>query len=146
MKIKNEKAFGSADKKLGLQKISADEIQITYVDDIWDGPLSGNCIWKQSECYFFTFNRIEGGEEKWPRTYVLIKMNLKQKSVVENLRIAYQKRQNNLITEEEYRKIYNNFPEQHIQKTQAIGWFEDGGKTSKFTESYFSWIPKILPI
>ncbi len=146
MKIENLNDFEKADKEINLVKISADEIEITEVDDIWDGPLSGSCVWKQKEYYFFSFAKIVKGEDKQPRTFVLINITPEHKSALEKLRSAYIKRQHRLISEEEYVGIYASFPKQTIRADQAIGWFEAGTIDSKFMESYFSWKEKVLPL
>lgn len=52
MEIKNKEDFIDADNNLGLIKLSSDEISIIDVDDIWDGPLSGTCRWR-NKTYFF---------------------------------------------------------------------------------------------
>lgn len=44
--------FVQADKRLNLKEVSADEISILEVDDIWDGPLSGKCSYDNRECFF----------------------------------------------------------------------------------------------
>jgi hypothetical protein len=146
MKISNEKEFSQADTRYNLTKIASDEILISDVDDIWDGPLSGTCTWKGDNYYFFTFDQVVDGEDKWPRTYVLIKPATAHTEALTLLRDAYQKRQQQLISSEEYQKIYDNFPPQRIDSSQLIGWFDDGGKSSKFIESYFKWQSTILPI
>lgn len=143
MEIANEADFVNAKTKLGLQKISAGEIVVIDIDDIYDGPLSGSCSWRNREYYFFTFDRIDDtGEDRWPRKYLLITLTPQQLSEVEKLRNYFRKRKSGQMTREEYSRVYDDWPKQVIKKSQIIGWFDGGGRSSQFMGSYRDWSNK----
>jgi hypothetical protein len=121
MKIKNEMDFVQADKRLNLKELSADEIYILDVYDIWDGPLSGKSSYKNEECFFFSFDQLqkEVSEESWPRKYILFKTDCKFDAL--------------LSTSEGIQ----------IGSKQLIGWFDSlkgfDKSSSQFLKSYFQW-------
>lgn len=145
MKIKNEEEFEGADMRLALDKIFSEEVMILDIDNIWDGSLSGFCIFNNKTYYFHCFERLEGGEDRWPRKYLLV--NLSQEQLAEYNRFdgEFKKWKEGSISLEEYQKILDVFPSQVINKNQIVGWFDSGiqgGNQSKFIKSYFDWREK----
>ncbi len=127
MKILNQDDFKRFDTKGDLLKISANEIRIKEIDDIWDGPLSGLCEWNGGEYYFFAFDQLEddGSGDRWPRKYVLIRLT------EENVRARSMLKEQTGMQE----------VGQHINKDQIIGWFDSepqgAQEQTKFLKSYF---------
>ena len=80
MEIKNKLDFINADIA-NFIKLSADDIVITSVNEIWDGPLDGTCTWKLKDGYYFYSidqlrQSIKGA--RFPNKFILIKLNSKQ--------------------------------------------------------------------
>ena len=122
MKIKNQSDFIEADKKINLNKITSGKIIITHVDDIWDGPLSGSCLWQGKEYYFFSFDQLidDNSGDKWPYKYLLIELTAEQseKNIKQRKLVSEWKKNS---ASKEY--ILEEFKQQIIEKNQIIGWF-----------------------
>ncbi len=145
MKIKNKEEFKEADSRLALKKISADEIVILDVDDIWDGPLSGFCMFNNKKYLFYCFDQLEGDDDRWPRKYLLIELTQEQLAEHQKQDAVYHKWRSGSISQQEYQEIFETFQPQTIDKGQIIGWFDagvQGGNLSKFMKSYFEWREK----
>lgn len=147
MKIKNAADFRKVDSKLNLKKISSDEIRITEIDDIWDGPLSGDCEWRNKKYYFYCFDQLDdtGNDDRWPRKYLLIELTSQQLAQNQKLRDLFQNWRKNSASPMEYQKMLEASPSQTIDANQIIGWFDSGDQKnapSKFIESYFTWRKK----
>ncbi len=149
MKIKNESDFVNADSKLNLRKISSNEIEITDVYDIWDGPLSGSCLWENKDYYFFSFDQLEDDKsgDRWPRKYILVSLDSEQKQTEEELKNLYSALKKGEFTAEEYSNKLERIPKLQIENKQIVGWFdsedvEKNGTPTRFMQSYFSWKEK----
>jgi hypothetical protein len=126
MKIKNNLDLENSDKKYNLQKISESEIKVLSVDDFWDGPLSGTCLWQDKTYYYQCFDQLEedGNTDRWPRKYVLLNLTDEQMSEIEKLQEKFDKSAGSEKLRKEYIKLYEDAPEQIIEKDQIIAWFE----------------------
>jgi hypothetical protein len=142
MKIKNQSDFIKADENHSLSRLSADEIVITYIDDIWDGPLSGSCDWNNKQYYFYSFDQLEddGSGDRWPRKYLLIDIKPEQLKDTLQIRETYRKLKTGEMSKEEYAEFLKNIPAQVVEPQQVVGWFDSAPKEknepTKFMKSY----------
>jgi hypothetical protein len=126
----------------GIEKLSPDEVRISDIEDVWDGPLSGMCIWKEKEYYFACIDQLdEDGEDRWPRKYLLISLTDAQKEQHEREARLFIEMQKETITREEYLKLQAQFQPQLLKQEQIAGWLELAGDTesSLFMNSYLEW-------
>jgi hypothetical protein len=140
--VNSRQDFINIEKKLNLKKISENEIMINEVDDIWDGPLSGECTWQNRKYYFYCFDQLDGDDDRWPRKYLLLILTKQQ--VIERQKVfdIYQDFCSGKLDQEEYAKILNSLPPQKFEIQQIVGWFDSGDHDnlpSKFIKSYFEW-------
>jgi hypothetical protein len=145
MKIENKNEFINADKVLNLQQISADEIAILVVDEIYDGPLNGSCEWNGIKYYFYSFDQLHDDKTgaEFPSKYLLIDLNDSQSSVLERTRELFSRWTDNILTTAKYTEFLNTLPPQKIDIKQLVGWFDSSlkrnDKPTQFVASYFEW-------
>lgn len=134
MKIKNINDFVEF-KTTNLFQVSPNQIEIKNLDDVWDGPLSGECKVSSEEKYFFCFS---DNETPGMRKYFLIDLDEQQKKIKETADSKFLDLQGQKITIEEYEQfVSENFLV--INPKQITSWFcvDDSSKNSIFMESYF---------
>lgn len=118
-----------------LPKVPADEVDILYETDIYDGPLEGLCIWNRNKYYFSVIEELR--LEKKTRAYFLIKLTDEQLSNEESLHNFFVKYVESYpyvrhgITSyrkdadwNKYQEICETYPDQTITKNQIVAWFE----------------------
>jgi hypothetical protein len=126
MKIKDHKQLENAEIKYNLIKVSDSDIKIINVDNFWDGPLSGECIWRGEKYYFECFDQLEsdGDTDRWPRKYLLLNLTDRQKKENAKLQKLFDKSADSEKLRKEYIELYKAAPEHIIEKDQMVAWFD----------------------
>lgn len=144
MEILNKLDFVDYDKTPNIKKLSADEITILDVNEIWDGPLDGICQWKCTDYYFYSIDQLREYilGERFPNIFILIKLDSTQIKIIKNVKKIYSDWNLNLISTNKLHELKSNNKPQIVKTEQVIGWFEaieSEKNTSKFIDSYFKW-------
>lgn len=83
---------------------------MSYVNEIWDGPLDGACLWKGESGYYFAsideFCNFED-QEKFPYIYVLIKLSELQTQILNTEIELFQQWTARKIDTNEYTSLKN---------------------------------------
>ncbi len=127
MKIKNLSDLRNADIKFKLEKIPTNEIIIKSVDNFCDGPLSGECTWRNKEYYYQCFDQIDPhtDEDLRPRKYLLLHLTPQQFNENSLLEKLYAKSADSDSLRNEYLFEYEKSTPQIIRREQIIAWFEE---------------------
>lgn len=125
MKI-DHTALKKADEQYNLRRILSEEIIVKTADDWWDGALSGRCEWKGSEYYFECFDQLdeETDSDRWPRKYILLKLNTEQETEIGRLYALFKGSAHNEASRAEYISALKSAPIQTIEPGQIVGWFD----------------------
>ena len=123
-----------------LRKISNITIDdLLYENEIWDGPLTGLCLWNGEKYYFHSIEQYnkEYNLEKIPRPYFLIKLTDEQLINEELLHadtVRYIEshpyvRKGHVSTRpaaewDKYYEACEKYPDQEVKQDQIVGWFE----------------------
>ena len=128
MKI-NEKEFKNADNLLNLKKIPSKEIKLTTLEDFWDGPLSGLCVWEGNEYYYHCFDQVDetNDTDLWPRKYLLIKLTKEQAERQKKEYELFENSNNDSSLKQEYLELMKQAPIEKIATEQIVGWFDSDG-------------------
>ena len=141
MKVKNSQSLINANEVYNLKKISSDEVSVLFVDEIYDGPLSGYCIWKNIYYLFYSFDQLyDDGDPNWPKKYILVSTD---NDIVKLLhRYVDAPGFSDPKVLELIKKSFE--VEKTINTQDIVGWFDiSDKKNSKFLDSYQS-INKVL--
>ncbi len=108
------------------------EIIITEVDEVYDGPLSGDCLWQDKKYYFYSFDQLkdDGSGDPFPSKYALIDLTEDQLKQLEKERLDMM----------DIANAGKDFPRYLINKNQILGWFSSVDPNTKergFLKSYF---------
>ena len=139
MIIENYNDFDEHIVKNKYKKVSSENVRIIEVNDIYDGPLSGVCVYFDSVFYYCCITEFEHLTEKqrYPRKYILIKLN-------EHL-INRQRQIENLKSENETLKLKSLLEKPYsVLPSEVIAWFEVDENKNKdaFLQSYNQWLHK----
>lgn len=120
---------------LKIKKVDLPIENVLYEDEIWDGPLTGICLWSGEKYYFSNIAEFDISEN--PRKYFLIRLTEQQlendealhndfiKYIESKPRVQY----GNVIEREgaewdKYFEACEKYPDQIIHKDQIVAWFE----------------------
>jgi hypothetical protein len=124
---------------LKTQKLNLNTTDILYENEIWDGPLTGVCLWNARKYYYYAveMHSIEYKREKGLRRYFLIRLTEEQLRNEENLHkefIKYVESYPRVLEGissthkgaewDKYLEACNKYPDQIIFDDQIVGWFE----------------------
>lgn len=126
MKVKNYRELNNADSKYNLKKISEKEVKIISVDDFWDGPLSGECIWHDKPYYFQCFDQVDPNTDNdvWPRKFLLLSLTNDQLAENRRLQRLFEESLDSEVQRNEHAKLSKEAPEQSVDRGQIVAWFE----------------------
>lgn len=147
MEIKNKSEFINADKS-DIRKLSADDVVITHVNEIWDGPLDGTCTFKSEDgYYYYSIDQLAPliSGEKFPNKFLLFKLNEEQIEKTKREQDLYLNWVAEKISTSNYKKLKSSIESELIEMKQTIGWFEavdSMQNESNFIKSYFKWKEK----
>lgn len=132
-----------------LPGVSPNEIEILYTDEIYDGPLSGLCLWRGQKYYFCSIEYSVDLAK--PQSYFLVRLTQEQLENDESLHEDYNKyiTRYPYVTEgvmtyrrnaewDKYLRSCEQYPDQIVAENQIVGWFVVDGGVNKFTESYLA--------
>jgi hypothetical protein len=113
MIITNIRDFSKIEQKENIKKVDQNLITVTSVYDVWDGPLSGECLYNKEKYIYYCFDQLnDHGDDLWPRKYLLIE-DTRKNSNIEKIK---------------------------LENSQIVGWFDSGTNeldNNNFLKSYF---------
>ena len=103
-----------------IQEIDSDKIKILHVNEEYDGPEEGVCLMNDEKYYFKVFDSFDDFKSREKKSYFLIKLNKDQLENEEFLHKDFLRSTNY----DEYSNYVNRYPDQIIEESQIVGWFE----------------------